>query len=538
MFAQWPIRWKLIFSGVVLVVIVSLLAISGVNGVYAYRGLVRAISLRAAELPKATALVQSTGELRYLWKQERTLQYFSAQREFRRHIDEERFRMALLKVRTDLEDYKQQLDESSDQVAAWIGDNRRERQTVVAMESAILRIDHMLKATNWASRQLPDDAIIAELDTLHKLATALPSYLHTRMQKLRDEVRLKYRSLIVLVWSTSAGALLLLVLLSFALYRWVFGPLQTILEGSRRVASGDYGHRIQVRSHDEMGDLAQAMNNMTCRFQHVRDTLDRRVKLQTEQALRSAKMASVGVLAAGVAHEINNPMASVALCAESIEMRLAELREQSSEFNQWEEIETVERYLRTIQQEAFRCKEITDRLLDYSRKGSTQHVPSDLCELARGVVDMVQHSARSQKKNLRLECSGPVIAEVNGQEIKQVILNLVTNALEATQEGGNVEVVVSRDGDEARIIVTDDGCGMSEHVRQHLFEAFFTQRNSGQGTGLGLAITSRIIRDHGGTIEVLSDGPGKGSQFIVSLELENSTTARKPHERQSQSKAA
>ncbi len=538
MFAQWPIRRKLILSGVLLVGIVLALAISGFQGVYAYRGLVRAISRRAAELPKATALVQSTGELRYIWKQERTLQLFSAEQAFQRQFHEERFRMALLKVQTQLASYKEQLEGAPNDPEKWIGDNRPERKTVTEMESTLLRIDHMLKAKPWTSRQFPDEAIVAELDRLHELATALPSFLHTRMQELRDQVRLKYRSLIALVWSMSVMAVVLLLILAVSLYRWVFRPLGVIMEGSRRVAAGEYNHRIRVDSHDEMGDLAEAMNNMTCRFQHVRDQLDRRVRVRTEQALRSAKMASVGVLAAGVAHEINNPMASVALCAESIELRLQELREQSPEFDAWEEIQTIERYLQTIQQEAFRCKGITDRLLDYSRKGSTEFAPSDLCELARGVVEMVQHLARSQKKHLRLECTEPVIARVNGQEIKQVILNLVTNALEATDEGGNVEVVVSRDGDEARIIVSDDGCGMTPEVREKLFDAFFTRRKTGQGTGLGLTITSKIVEDHGGTIEVLSDGVGKGSQFIVSLELENSPSARKPNERESHSKAA
>ncbi len=538
MLARWPIRRKLILGGTLLVLIVGLLAIGGFQGVYAYRGLVRAISLRAAELPKATAVVQSTGELRYVWKQERSLQLFSAQRELQRRIDEQRFRMALLQVHTDLADYREELEGATEDVTEWIGDNRHERRTVEEMETRLDRVEQLTQARNWASRQLPDDEIAAELDRIHELAASLPNYLYSRMHALRHQVRVKYRSLIVLVWSTSVLAVVLLTVLGIAFYRWVFGPLRVILRGSRLVAAGHYDHRICVDAHDEMGDLAEAMNNMTCRFQHVRDTLDRRVTLRTEQALRSAKMASVGVLAAGVAHEINNPMASVALCAESIEMRLTELREQSSEFNSWEEIGTIERYLRTIQQEAFRCKEITDRLLDYSRKGSIEHVSSDLSELARGVVEMVQHLARSQNKSLRLENPESVVAQVDGQEIKQVILNLVTNALEATEEGGTVEVVVTQDGDEAKIIVTDDGCGMTEEVRQQLFEAFFTRKRTGQGTGLGLAITSRIIRDHGGTIEVLSDGPGKGSQFIVSLELDNTTTARKPHERQSESKAA
>ncbi len=121
------------------------------------------------------------------------------------------------------------------------------------------------------------------------------------------------------------------------------------------------------------------------------------------------------------------------------------------------------------------------------------------------------------EERLELIAGPPVIADVNAQEIKQVVLNLITNGLESLDVGGAVRVSVERDAVAARVIIEDDGCGMSDEVRKHLFEPFFTRRRSGQGTGLGLSITHRIVEEHRGRIDATSDGPGRGSRFVVTL---------------------
>ncbi len=137
-----------------------------------------------------------------------------------------------------------------------------------------------------------------------------------------------------------------------------------LIKGSRIVAAGDFTYRIHLDSHDEMAELGAAMNDMTSRFCTIRDDLDHQVQVRTQQVVRSEQLASVGFLAAGVAHEINNPLASIALCAESLEGRLSEMCPDGSQHT-----EVVQRYLKMIQTEAFRCKEITEKLLDFSRLG-------------------------------------------------------------------------------------------------------------------------------------------------------------------------
>jgi signal transduction histidine kinase len=172
-----------------------------------------------------------------------------------------------------------------------------------------------------------------------------------------------------------------------------------------------------------------------------------------------------------------------------------------------------------IQSEAFRCKEITERLLDFSRLGEVKRQSTDLRELVQGVIDMVAHLGKYQGRHVEFAPGQPVIAPVNGQEIKQVVLNLVTNALDSVDTGGLLKIELAGQRGQAVLTFTDNGCGMSDDVLKHLFEPFFTRRRDGKGTGLGLSITWQIVNDHGGSIAASSDGPGQGSRISLTLPL-------------------
>jgi signal transduction histidine kinase len=262
-----------------------------------------------------------------------------------------------------------------------------------------------------------------------------------------------------------------------------------------------------------MAELADALNDMTERFQAIRDDLDGQVQLRTREVIRSEQLASVGFLAAGVAHEINNPLASIAMCAESLESRIDALAPAESE------AQVARRYLSLIQSEAFRCKGITEKLLDFARLGEVKRQATALAALVADVADMIRHVGRFAGRSIEIEAGQDVLVMANPQEIKQVVLNLLVNALDSIDEQGHVRVSARRSGGAAVLTVTDDGCGMTQEVLDHLFEPFFTRRKNGQGTGLGLSIVNRIITDHGGRIEATSDGPGRGSTFQVTLPL-------------------
>lgn len=524
MLSRWPIRYKLLFGVAMLFLIVAILSFSGFRGVYAYRELVKSIKRRAAELPLASELTLRVSDLRVTLSQLRRARDFpqsTLHDPLDSQILREEFRASLIAVRDALGRYRDQLV-NTETIDMRIGDNRQELETVRRIERLLDHIAMMNRDEDWMFQSVKIDALDEQLNELQRLSSELPGHLQQRMYHFADEVRSQYHTWIGVNLITTLLTAVMLGMLVLLFYRLVFCPLRVLIDGSRRVAKGDFDHRIYLETQDEVSELAAAMNAMTARFQEIRDDLDRQVKQRTKEVVRSERLASVGFLAAGVAHEINNPLASIAWSAESLESRLHDIIQQDDAKPEGEhnaEIVVLRKYLRRIQDEAFRCKGITDRLLDYSRMGDVEKHDTNLPELVQGVIDMVQHLGKYRHKHIKFECDEPVFAPVNPQEIKQVVLNLITNGLDSLDPGGTVTITLGSSGTMAELIVADDGCGMTEEVLEHLFEPFFTRRRDGQGTGLGLSITYRIVADHGGKIEATSGGPKQGSRFRVTLPL-------------------
>jgi signal transduction histidine kinase len=181
--------------------------------------------------------------------------------------------------------------------------------------------------------------------------------------------------------------------------------------------------------------------------------------------------------------------------------------------------EVVVKYLKMIQDEAFRCKEITERLLEFSRTGERRREQTNLAELIQSVLDMVQHLQNRKGKEIVFKPAYPLRAWVNTQEIKSVVLNLIVNSLDSMDEGGTLTIALHQHHDMAELVFTDTGCGMGAEVLENIFEPFFTRSRTGKGTGLGLTITHRIITQHGGEIEAASPGVNEGSTFTVRLPM-------------------
>lgn len=548
MLSHWPIRTKLKLGlGLLLVTVLALFG-SAYYGLYNYRSLVKGLSARSAELPLASQIRQQVSDVRVILSQaKQRLEFPEALDAFSGSTNKldsavaspwdaqllrERYREELLDLVDAVDQYSRQLDQNRVDSDPRLGDDSHERQTLAQIFEVLGRIGaerfHSQLEENWLLDQSRIGILKKEVEQLGRLAAELPSYLHNRLQELALDVRAQYRTAIITAWVNAGLALLLLVSSIRLFYKWFAKPLETLVEGSREVARGNFSHRIELGTQDELGELAESMNDMTARFQEVRDDLDRQVRLRTNQVVRSEQLASVGFLAAGVSHEINNPLASIALCSESLESRLTELLEQADESHA-EDVKVVHDYLQMIQREAFRCKQITEKLLDFARTGDFQRVSTDLRELTAGVIEMVQHLGKYQDKNLELMPGSPVIVDLSAQEIKQVVLNLITNALESVDTGGMVKVTVERDGDKVRVVVEDNGTGMTDEVLKHLFEPFFTRRRSGQGTGLGLSITYRIVEEHDGSIEATSEGVGRGSRFVVTLPANYSAKEKDHH---------
>ncbi len=355
----------------------------------------------------------------------------------------------------------------------------------------------------------------------------LCNYIETDIRDRINASRKNYQYTFYIAFPASIVGLLLVCGLLGSFYSWVFHPIRDLQAGVVRVAKGDLAHRIEVHSGDEMEELGAAFNDMMQRLQDLYSDLARQVNERSRQLIRSERLASVGFLAAGVAHEINNPLASIALCSEALESRLNGLLRHlrvSGRFD--EEYELFVKYLKMIQEESFRCKNITERLLAFSRPGERRREKADLSELVQLVLDMTQLLPNHRGKEIKFEMSAErlaagtaITAWVNSEEIKSVVLNLVVNALDSMDEGGQLTIRLGQRGDMAELQFTDTGCGMTQEVLDNIFEPFYTRSRTGKGTGLGLTISHRIITQHGGEIEASSPGPNLGSTFIVRLPI-------------------
>jgi signal transduction histidine kinase len=533
LFSRWSIRRKLLFCLAIALVIVGALAYSGFSGVYSYRELARSISVRASELPLAGDLSKSLGDLRVTLSKIRQARQFSIS-DLEVGLLADEFPSKLTAVEDALTRYRQQLTAELDTDIRF-GDRTQERKTIAQLEESL---KELRKLNDDPTRDL-DEGNVARMsvrvEEMYELASTLPKELHERMHHFAQQVKTEYRTWIFLEWSATVGTGIFLAVVLFLFYDFLFRPLNVLIAGSRRIAQqDDFDHRIHLKSSDEMAELATALNDMTARFQEIRSDLDEQVKQRTKEVVRSEQLASVGFLAAGVAHEINNPLASIAWSAESLESRLHDILNADADkltAEQQAEIEILRKYLKRIQDEAFRCKGITEKLLDFSRLGDVEKQNTDLGELVQGVIEMVRHLGKYREKKIELIQPEYVVAPVNAQELKQVVLNLITNALDSLDVGGTVWVSLKKSGPSAELVVRDNGCGMSGEVLRHLFEPFFTRKRDGSGTGLGLSISWRIVTDHGGTIEPASDGPGRGSRMRVLLPLvakEKMVQFRKP----------
>lgn len=515
-----------------LFVAITVLSISSFQGVLKFRKLTKSIRVRATELPLAANLNDSIGDLRvslFKYQNEKTLSRNRSNLQTSTLFLEdeffllERFRSDLIAVEDALKEYRQQLEQGRAD-ANRLADNTGEMETVDRIEIGIAKIRYAYENVNWVFEDQSSMGLSDDLAVLQTDANRLPVFLKERLDAFHDDVRSEYHTWTALSAVLTLVAVVVLALLVYWVRVRLYNPLQQLIQGSRLVAAGDFDHKIELTTKDEVAELAGAMNAMTRRFKQIRDELDHKVQQRTKEVVQSEKLASVGFLAAGVAHEINNPLASIAWSAESLETRMQDLLDEmepetSEDEALIDDIQEMNSYLQTIQSEAFRCKGITESLLDFSRLGEITKQETDLGELIDGVINMVKHLGKYRDKQIHFKRPPYVIANVNSQEIKQVVLNLITNSLDSLEAGGEVNVELLDEHNHAELVVTDNGCGMSPEVLKHLFEPFFTRRRDGQGTGLGLSITYQIVADHGGTITPYSEGKGKGSRFSVALPL-------------------
>jgi signal transduction histidine kinase len=228
--------------------------------------------------------------------------------------------------------------------------------------------------------------------------------------------------------------------------------------------------------------------------------------------LLTERLTMAGRLAAGVAHELNNPLATIAGCAESLLGRLKE-----GDLASRPELADFSRYLGLIEEESFRCKEITGSLLQFVRDPGSRREPTDLNGIVLKAIELLSHQSRFAESEFATELDPDLPAvTLNEGQLRQVFVGLASNALEAMNGKGRLVIRTRVRRAEVQVEFRDEGPGIPEELLPRIFDPFFTTKPPGQGTGLGLAIAQGIVTDHGGRIEARSR-VGEGSVFRVVL---------------------
>ncbi len=336
-------------------------------------------------------------------------------------------------------------------------------------------------------------------DTIMAMSEKLLSSFQNRMDEFVEHFKVK---LVIYI-----GMLLLFILATaLVMYRTVLTPLRTIEEAAHSIATGSFTS-LPVPGHaDEVQSVIRAFNTMV-------ENLEK----NQEQLFQAKKLSSVGTLASGTAHQLNNPLNNIST---SCQIALEELKQGDCEF--------IERMLKIIEQESYRAGEIVKGLLEFSRVQTFSMSPCSLEKIIHRVFSLAQNE---KKPGIKLEKNlpeGDIILNVDRHKITEALLNLVINGIQAINgEKGHVTISARADrGNQTGIItVSDSGKGVAKEDIHKIFDPFFTTKKAGKGTGLGLAVVYGIIRKHRGTIRVNSPGDS-GAEFIITLPLAEPSDAK------------
>jgi two-component system NtrC family sensor kinase len=351
-------------------------------------------------------------------------------------------------------------------------------------------------------------------------------YMTMNLESVDREMR---KSTVIVIVFTVIIILVLALFLAFFVRRFIQKPVWELTRGVRRVAAGDLDHKIGTEWRTEIGELARDFNQMTVDLKRARQEIEewghsledrvqeRTAELEEAQAqlLQSEKLASLGKLAASVAHEINNPIMGILTFIRTFQGWVKNVdfpAEKNQEFRQ---------DLTIMGKETMRISKIVRSLLAFARRSKLDRQEVQINELLSQCVELLDHQLSLQDVDIVLDLSDdlPQI-RVDGGQIQQAIMNLLINASEAMSGGGTLTLGsrITEDGKSVSIRVADTGSGIPEEVMGKLFDPFFTTKEPGKGTGLGLPVSYGIVRRHGGTIDVTSP-PGEGAEFEIVLPI-------------------
>ncbi|MBI1424131.1 MAG: HAMP domain-containing protein [Gammaproteobacteria bacterium] len=310
-----------------------------------------------------------------------------------------------------------------------------------------------------------------------------------------DQIVEPFQQIRWVIWSVAAIALIISLLLGNIGVRIIARPLAALSRNLLSYARGEQVQRVSTDAAvDEIRDLEIAFNTMADSLDKTSEERDR----ATHMLLQSAKLASIGQMAAGIGHEINNPLNNILSFAKLIERQLGPDDARSLQD------------LKSLKEEALRASEIIRGILNFARQVTPHYVPFAIRQWLLDTFALVQQSAKSKGVTLSHDCPEDVVIEGDRGQLQQALINLLINAIQASANGDEVHVIVQVDSEEVSISVIDQGTGIAADDLDLVYDPFFTTKPEGEGSGLGLSISLGIVERHGGKL-VLSNNPDRGT---------------------------
>ncbi|MDT7543381.1 MAG: two-component system, NtrC family, sensor kinase [Acidobacteriota bacterium] len=313
-----------------------------------------------------------------------------------------------------------------------------------------------------------------------------------------------------LVFSVITALVPNLILVALVM-RIITRPVRRLTEAAVEVAGGHYGATVEVESNDEVGLLAASFNEMS---RKMADDIER-LRAMSDQLLRTEKLAAAGTLAAGVAHEVNNPLASISSLVQILQARVPE----DADDKQFAETREM---LRLISQQIARITQVLRDMMDFARQRTPTRAPLDINRALEASIRLASFDKDFKRLSITTDFD-PHVPRVSADadQLQQVFLNLLLNARDAMPEGGELKVSTRHDARAAEIIceIADTGTGIAPEHLAHVFDPFYTTKPAGRGTGLGLAVCYGIITAHVGRIELASND-SRGTRVIVALPMQ------------------
>ncbi|MBI4653831.1 MAG: HAMP domain-containing protein [Nitrospirae bacterium] len=414
---------------------------------------------------------------------------------------------SLPELKNNLGIFKKNIDSIEIEIVKELG-----RSNYEMMKKAIAEYEHMV------NKVAEDFKLQDSIDTMRLRAREIQSFTETFSKKERADINKRLKLSFNLLSFALLTVIILGAIVNIKLARGIATPIRRLEEITKKIAAGDFSVRIEIKGKDEIASLESSVNIMEDRLQDTMRAFEfaiERLHEKQAQLVETEKLATLGKFAAGVAHEINNPLAIINEKAGLIK----DVIELSADFPNRDKFLNI---LNSISDSVNRCRVITHRILGFARKTDVATETINLNNLIGEVLEFIEKELLFKSIHLEINLAEN-LPELEGDtvQLEQVFLNIIKNAIDAVEKGGLIKISTNiKNENTVRAFIEDNGHGIPEGILKHIFEPFFTTKVRGKGTGLGLSITYGIIKRLGGDILVKSE-VNKGTTFTVEIPVKS-----------------